>query len=190
MEPPRYESVEEMSRLQVEAAISRGDPEELLHAVLAAALYADDPGWGAEVCLRLCRHPHASVRGNAVLGFGHLARIHGALDVSAVLPAIEAALVDADPFVRSQALCAADDVEHFLGWRTSRPDPLRDWMEGSLPSGIRFALNDPVRVVDGEHRGALGCVVSVLDFEQDPLLLVELGDGSDVRVLQSALEPG
>jgi hypothetical protein len=32
--------------------------------------------WGEGVCARLANHEHFNVRGNAILGFGHLARIH------------------------------------------------------------------------------------------------------------------
>jgi hypothetical protein len=57
------------------------------------------------------------VRGNAVLGFGHLARRFRRLDEGVVRPIIENALLDADPYVRGQADAAADDVAHFLGWK-------------------------------------------------------------------------
>lgn len=104
----------------VEAAIVRNQPEELLIAVLSAALYGLDLNWAEGVCHRLAVHPHFNVRGNAILGFGHLARIHGRLDRSVVLPLIQAALVDPHQYVRSHPHDAADDVEHFLGWSVAR----------------------------------------------------------------------
>jgi hypothetical protein len=69
------------------------------------------------VCLRLSGHPHFNVRGNAILGFGHLARTCGALDEGRVKPLIERALKDTDEYVRGQANAAADDLAHYLGWR-------------------------------------------------------------------------
>ncbi len=183
----RYETIPELTRAEIEAAISRDRADELLYAVLSAALHADDPAWAEAICLRLTNHPHPNVRGNAVLGFGHIARLHGQLDASRVLSVIEAALIDPDVYVRGQANAAADDVEHFLGWRTSRPNPHREWLEGGSPHGTCFAINDPVRIVSGKHTGAAGSIISVLAFEPEPLYLVELGSGGDVHVLQSAL---
>ena len=189
MEPPRYEPIPELTRTEVEAAIARDDPDELLRAVLAAALQAEDGAWAEDVCARLAAHPHPDVRGNAVLGLGHLARVHGRLDRERAMPLLEAALADADEHVRGQADAAADDVEHFLGWRTSRPNPLRDWYEGLEVGGVGFALNDAVAIVDGERAGAFGSVITVLAFEPEPLYLVELANGEDTRVPQSALRP-
>lgn len=186
---PRYEALPELSPAGVEAAVRRGDPDELLRAVLSAALYAADPEWAAGVCLRLAAHPHPGVRGNAVLGLGHLARLHGRLDRARVQPVLEAALSDPDPFVRGQADAAVDDVEHFLGWRTARPNPLRDWMEGGLPGGVAFALNQPVRLAGGPRAGEAGSVVLLLRLDPDPLFCVELGTGEDVHVRQSGLRP-
>jgi hypothetical protein len=115
-----YEDIPELSRADIEAAISDGSSENLSIAVLSAALYATDQDWAQAVCLTLSRHQDGNVRGNAVLGFGHLARIHGYLDEETVKPVIEAALRDSDEYVRGQAWAAADDIEHFLMWKVQR----------------------------------------------------------------------
>ena len=117
----KYEPIPEMSVEGVEAAIVRNQPDELLLAVLSAALYGSDLGWAQGVCCRLSAHQHFNVRGNAILGFGHLARNHGQLVRSVVLPIIEAGLVDSHDYVRGHANDAADDIEHFLGWSVLRP---------------------------------------------------------------------
>ena len=117
----KYEAIEPQSKDAVESAILRNDPNKLLYAVLSAALYSDDPDWAEGVCLRLAEHEHFNVRGNAVLGFAHIARIHGRLDESKVRPLIEAALEDESEYVRGQADAAADDVEFFLKWKVQRP---------------------------------------------------------------------
>ncbi len=100
----------------IEAAIARDDPAELLHVPIAVSMGADDGAWAEEVCVRLATHPHPNVRGNAVLGFGHLARRFGMLDRAVVLPLVTAALADADDYVAGQADAAMDDLRHFLGW--------------------------------------------------------------------------
>jgi hypothetical protein len=101
----------------IEGAIARDEPDELLHVPILVSLDPPDCAWAQEICIRLAAHPHVTVRGNAVLAFGHLARTCGALDEARVRPLIESALIDPDDYVRGQAHAAADDVAHFLGWR-------------------------------------------------------------------------
>jgi hypothetical protein len=117
----KYGVIPELSVEAVEAAIDRNEPQELLFAVLSAALYGSNPEWAEEVCRKLATHEHFNVRGNAILGLGHLARIHGRLERSITIPIIEAGMMDSHEYVRGHAHSAADDVEHFLGWSITRP---------------------------------------------------------------------
>jgi hypothetical protein len=116
----KYEEIARLNPVQMDLAISRNEPDELSRAVLSAALYADDSQWAEDICVRLAGHENAIVRGNAVLGFGHLARIKGNLTESRVRPLIEDALRDENTFVRDHAESAADDVESFLRWQINR----------------------------------------------------------------------
>lgn len=111
---PEYEEVPALTRVQVEAAIERDDPDELPSAVLSAALHSDDPEWAESVCRKLADHPHFNVRGNAILGFAHLARLHRRLDEAHVKPLVARALDDPSDYVRAQAEAAKDDLVHFL----------------------------------------------------------------------------
>jgi hypothetical protein len=105
----------------VTAALARNDPDELLHIPIALSLDPPEeeaPGYAEAVCLALGAHAHPNVRGNAILGFGHLARTAGVIrDADAVRAAVAAGLGDKDEYVRGQAHAAADDLGHFLGWR-------------------------------------------------------------------------
>jgi hypothetical protein len=116
----KYKPIERLSIEEVESAISGNDPEDLLIVVLSAALYSDDQRWAEDICLKLSKHEHFNVRGNAILGFGHIARIHRRLDQRKVQPVLEAALKDPSDYVRGQADVAADDVEFFLNWKVDR----------------------------------------------------------------------
>ena len=118
----KYIVIEPRSKAEIEAAISRNNPNELLDAVLSAALHSDDPSWAEDICLRLAEHEHFNVRGNAIQGFGHIARIYRQLSEDKVKPIIEAALRDENDYVRGQADGAADDVELFLKWKVIYPD--------------------------------------------------------------------
>jgi hypothetical protein len=116
----KYKEIDRMTAVEIESAISHDQPNELSIAALSAALYSDDAEWAENVCARLARHRNETVRGNAVLGFGHLARISGKLTESRTRQLIEAALKDESDYVRGHAESAADDVEQFLGWRLDR----------------------------------------------------------------------
>lgn len=53
--------------------------------------------------------------------------------------------------------------------------------------GVAFLLNDSVQVVAGPHCGARGAVVSLIDPSAQPTYLVELGDGTEVRLQQAEI---
>jgi hypothetical protein len=116
MERARYEPVEFSSEADAEAAITRNDPEELLYVPIAVSLHAERFEWAQALCIRLATHPHFNVRGNAVLGFGHLARRFRRIDRAAVEPLVLRALTDSNEYVRGQAAEAVHDLRHFLGW--------------------------------------------------------------------------
>ena len=116
MERASYEAIEFRGEAAAEATIARNEPAELLYVPVAVSLHAERLAWAQGVCARLAVHPHFNVRGNAVLGFGHLARRFGWLERAVVAPLVVRALADADPYVRGQAHAAVDDLQHFLGW--------------------------------------------------------------------------
>ena len=116
----KYDPIELQGKEEIEAAISRDNADELLQAVLSAALYSEDGPWAEEICVRLSGHKHFNVRGNAILGLGHIARIHRKLNEVKVKPLIQAGLSDESDYVRKQADAAADDVELFLKWKLDR----------------------------------------------------------------------
>jgi hypothetical protein len=100
----------------VEAVIARGDPAELLYVPLVVSHYPPGRIWAESICVRLAQHPDPNVRGNALEGFGHLARLFRALNQRVVQPLIEAGLNDSDEWVRAKAEGAAEDIEWFMGW--------------------------------------------------------------------------
>ena len=101
----------------VERVIADNDPADLAFVPIVVSMDPPDAAWAAEVCRRLSAHPHEWVRGNALTGFGHLARTTGELDDAVVIPIVQAALTDPSPVVRSKAGEAVSDLQHFLGWR-------------------------------------------------------------------------
>jgi hypothetical protein len=100
----------------VEAALCRDDPTEVLYAPIVVSMDPPDCDWAQSICVRLATHSDPTVRGNAILGFGHLARTCRKLDETIVRPLIEAALIDTHSHVRGHAIDAAADVAHYLKW--------------------------------------------------------------------------
>jgi hypothetical protein len=100
----------------VEAAIARNDPAELLYAPIVVSMDPPDCEWAESVCVRLAVHPNPRVRANAILGFGHLARTCRKLNKPVVRPLVESGLNDPAPEVRGQAEAAVMDLQTFLGW--------------------------------------------------------------------------
>jgi len=103
----------------VNAALLRNNPEELQFVSLTLALSDLGFNFTQAVCIRLCSSDHSKVRGNALVSLGHLARRVRHLEERAVRPIIEAALRDADEYVRISAKSAADEIYQFLHWQIS-----------------------------------------------------------------------
>ena len=100
----------------VEAVIARGDPLELLYVPIVVGMGAADceRGWAEGICYRLAEHSHFNVRGNAVLGLGHIARTCRELNLENALPFISRALGDASEYVRDHASNAACDLDMYM----------------------------------------------------------------------------
>ena len=112
----RYESIAFHGEESAEAAVTRDEPAELLYVPIAASLYSEDRQWAEALCVRLARHAHFNVRGNAILGFAHLARRFRQLDRAVVEPLVLGALADPNEYVAGHARDVVGDLRHFLGW--------------------------------------------------------------------------
>ena len=101
----------------VQAVLDRADPRELLYVPIVIGMNAADceREWVENICLQLAEHPDFNVRGNAILGLGHVARTCRMLDIQAAVPVIAAALLDEHEFVRGHAVSAAQDLRSYLG---------------------------------------------------------------------------
>lgn len=104
-------------RRAVEEALLRDDPIELSDLITDIALSAEGNDWAQSCCVQLSRHRNAEVRGNAVMGFGHLARRFGQLDPHRVKRIVDRACRDRHEYVRAQGRSAAEDLQTFLSWR-------------------------------------------------------------------------
>jgi hypothetical protein len=102
----------------IEQVMARGIPDELLYIPIVVGMNAHDceRRWCEDICLALVSHPDITVRGNAILGLGHIARTCRALDLERAVPAIQLALTDPHPYVQGHADAAASDLHIYLGY--------------------------------------------------------------------------
>lgn len=101
----------------VEAVLVRGDPAELLYVPIVVGMNASDceQAWAERVFFELAGHPDFNVRGNALLGLGHIARTCHQLDLSRAMPLIAQGLTDPHDYVRGHANNAACDLQMYMG---------------------------------------------------------------------------
>src|SRR5262245_52433972 len=93
---PRYEPLPNWTIEEMEEVILRDDPTQISLVPLVAGLNPENCDWAIKTCLKLCKHWQGTVRGNAILGLGYLARTCGSLHKPTVFPIIAAGLGDED----------------------------------------------------------------------------------------------
>ena len=113
--PDEPDEPDEFKR-EIEAVIEADDPEELLGVIIELAMAAQDGSWAEACCVKLAQHPDTAVRGNAIIGFAHLAERFGELDRERIEPIIKAALEDPKEYVRDQAEVAEHELRSLLEW--------------------------------------------------------------------------
>jgi hypothetical protein len=107
-----YRGVVERDRGEVELLLQSGDEQDVQDALLSAAYYDPDWRWVQAKCLAASHHSDFRVRWVAATCLGHLARIHGQLDLA---PALERLTeLKADPLVNAGAEDALDDIRFYL----------------------------------------------------------------------------
>jgi hypothetical protein len=85
----RYEPIPEMTRAEALGMLDGTDGLSRSKALLSLALYDPDWRWVQNLSLKLLDDPDSGLKGTAALALAHLARIHRALDLDVVLPALE-----------------------------------------------------------------------------------------------------
>ena len=115
---------------EMEDALIRNEQIKLIQLLVGASLYAPFAE-SLALCFALLNHADEEVRGDAILGFGHIVRRYKKLPRSAILRVKEA---QSDParFVRGQAFDAMDDIIHALGKQRTRTELHLARQEGAI----------------------------------------------------------
>jgi hypothetical protein len=72
----------------------------------------DDSEWIVDRCIELIADPSEDIAGLAVTCIGHVARMHGKLDLKKVMPILTSALNDAR--IKGRVEDAIDDINQFI----------------------------------------------------------------------------
>jgi hypothetical protein len=107
-----YEKINPLSRQEAEAIFKQGNADALIDALLSVTFHDEDWQWVESYCLKFLESSDEDVRATAATCLGHLARIHGTIDVAVVVPALEAHL--SDPSVTGRVSDALDDIRMFV----------------------------------------------------------------------------
>ncbi len=113
-----YDEPKKLSKAEAERIFASSDLHNLREALVSMALNEYDWHWVQEKCLAFTSHADASVRSVAATCIGHIARIHGQLDLERVMPCLESLLED--PATAGYAETAIDDVQMFAGKGSAR----------------------------------------------------------------------
>ncbi|GAC1424905.1 MAG: hypothetical protein PVS3B3_31830 [Ktedonobacteraceae bacterium] len=107
-----FEEINPMSRRYAEAIFTQDNAEKIEEALLRVTFHDPDWRWVQTYCLEFLEHPDKDVRAIAAVCLGHLACIHGTLDIAVVVPALKAQFTD--PHVARKASNALDDIAMFV----------------------------------------------------------------------------
>ncbi|MCM3630408.1 hypothetical protein M3194_24040 [Paenibacillus glycanilyticus] len=112
-----YEEINGYDQRKTFDDLHSGESKKVVNALLSHSFHEDDWKQVQDICIHHSSDQNSNVRGIAILCFGHLARIHGELELEHVLPIVKKALNDPSEFVRSHATSALDDIKFFLDLR-------------------------------------------------------------------------
>ncbi len=101
-----------MSRSELERLTESGNGSAIVEGLLSATYYDSDWRWVQSLSLRFLADADNNIRSNAAMCLGHIARIHGKLDVEIVIPRLRELL--SDPTISPWAEDALEDIKFFL----------------------------------------------------------------------------
>lgn len=110
-----YRQPNPISRRDAEEAFRSNDIGRISDALVAVALHDSDWRWVQSKCLEFAGSPIPEIRGLVATCLGHLARLHGQLDLDLVLPILESMRSDSD--VSGRAQDALQDITMYIEGR-------------------------------------------------------------------------
>ena len=107
-----YVEIPVMTRSEIERCFQTEPPRIVARALISAALYDSDFDWVQQQCLEFLNGPDIGLRGTALVGLGHLARLHGRLDVATLNEQLAGA--ERHPILAGFVADLRRDIEMFI----------------------------------------------------------------------------
>ena len=111
-----FEAIEKLGRSRALRLLGGSDQPARSRAIISLALHDKDWRWVQNLCLSLLDDPNPDIRASALLGLGHVARLHRRLDLERVLPRVRAS--SGDSRLAPRVLELLEDIEIYV-----RPPP-------------------------------------------------------------------
>lgn len=108
----RYETLNPIRRSVADRWLASGDPRKIMYALLRLSLHGPDFAYAERMALENATHPDEWVRRNAATALSHVARLHGSIDLDAVMTTLLKMLDD--PEASGWADDALDEIEIFM----------------------------------------------------------------------------
>lgn len=96
----------------------KNDVQKSVHEIVGFSNYAESYEVAEKFLLELAESNEPNIKGIAILGLGHLARVHKQSSVNAV-NAVKLALSDFNKYVAGHADSAADDITQFTAFKVN-----------------------------------------------------------------------
>lgn len=109
---PKYRQPQPILREEFERDMASQDQRVVSTALIRMALHESDWKWAERACLSMLSDPRKDVKVAALVGLGHLARIHRVLHLEIVVPAVTRLVNDAA--VGGSAEDTLDDILMFV----------------------------------------------------------------------------
>lgn len=108
----RDEEIPRLGKNEAEAILRTGNPYEVSKALLSSALYSTNRKWAEERCITFLANPDLGVRSTAITCLGHLARLHGVLDLERIIPLLQE--LKNDSRLKGRIEDTLDDIKIFI----------------------------------------------------------------------------
>jgi hypothetical protein len=112
----KYEEIENNNNDYYIEQINSSNKENVVKGLLGLALYGSDFEFIQNTLVNFSKNKDENIRGIAILGFGHIARLYGKIDKDVVMPIVQNGLRDISEIVKGQSTAALDDINFFTEW--------------------------------------------------------------------------
>ena len=109
----KYKKIEMMSKEHALIELASNDSKRISKALLSLTLHENDYDWLSRLCIRYLNYDDRNVQSTAIQSIGHIARLHGRIDKTRVIPILEK-LKKVDE-LSGKVEDALDDISMFAG---------------------------------------------------------------------------